>query len=1237
MKRNCSGHYLYFLFAFVICAPMARAQSKEYPSLLWEISGNGLTKPSYLYGTMHVSKKVAFHLSEAFFDDLKSTDVVALETNPETWLSELMTEGMSMMNNNYLRSLLGNYNRSSFYEDAFGFTVPDNKSIQAQIAVEPENVNNLLYRFNGYSGNFEEYTYLDLFIFQSARKSDKKVIPLENFKTSLEMLMKASMPDDDKDQSSYLKKKTVSRNIGDQIEDAYRNGDLDALDSLNKASYTTRNFEKYMIVDRNVIMANHMDSVMRKQSLFTAIGAAHLPGSAGVISLLRKMGYTVKPVTSAVSKKSIRTMDSFEETHTSLNFSTQYASDSSFHVDAPGHLFQMLGIDNMDTYLYTDMVNGSYYMVKRIRNYAGLKGHDAAYETRRIDSILYESIPGKILHRETVKANNGDPGFDIMNRTRRGDLQHYRIYVSDKYISIFKVSGDADYVKRSEVDKFFRSITFKTEASKSNWVTYSPSFGGYELSLPSGYDFTKPGADDYQKERITASDGKNYYMFTRSVLSDDEYIEEDTFELSQLGNNVYKALGYQQPEKKFGTYLSFPEMELTAKEIYGDHYLHLRILTKDQQYYMLACITDNEKQPGEFFNSLKFKDFRHDKMATYTDTTLYFSAKTDYTEAKQSLFESLASAPYLYYGKNKKKAPYEYWTKNKKIESPESAELVYLTVTKCNDYRNEKSPDAFWKRQVDYYKDDASLIIRSRKSYEKDGLPALDLTLCDTNSIKAIIERVLVHNGLLYTLTATIDTVAGPSPWITTFFDTFKPADTLIGKPVFQDKVAEFLQDAASKDSTTRDKVSTLYSKIRFEYKHAAPLMGFIGGADFNNVPLNIKTFLLSQLGYLKDPAIAGFLKKEYPKYADSSSIQLSILKALASQETKEGNAVFLQSLLAESPLSDSQSDVMHIFSPFYDSLKLAPALYPQVLQVTRYDEYKPGVYELMSTLLDSALIKPAAYDASRKEILRDANDELKREFKSEENGSGNSYSKSGNFDYSSLGNNSSSAEQQALMDAMAAAEAAAAAESSGYSADLLINYCNLLAPSYETDPAVKALFAKAFKTRNTDFEIALVSILLKNNLPVPDTTIDNLAKDMKTRVSLYSALKDIHKLDKIKPGYRSQESLVQATIFSDRDTPADSTHLILTRFVQNKDESGLVYFYRSADKDGNKYLHYFAFQPKDSTAFEPHGYSGTKSVYETDNVSEMMDKISYELSLLGRKRVRTEYLNEDYNYSYGD
>ena len=85
-------------------------------SLLWEISGKEMLKPSYLYGTMHVSNKVAYHFKDSFFIALSNVDNVALEMNPELWLEEMM-ESSTYNNLNKLSSLYRtNYN--DFYSKA---------------------------------------------------------------------------------------------------------------------------------------------------------------------------------------------------------------------------------------------------------------------------------------------------------------------------------------------------------------------------------------------------------------------------------------------------------------------------------------------------------------------------------------------------------------------------------------------------------------------------------------------------------------------------------------------------------------------------------------------------------------------------------------------------------------------------------------------------------------------------------------------------------------------------------------------------------------------------------------------------------------------------------------------------------------------------------------------------------------------------------------------------------------
>lgn len=60
--------------------------------------------------------------------------------------------------------------------------------------------------------------------------------------------------------------------------------------------YTSKETKKVMLDDRNSNWVKNMPELMQKESVFFVVGAGHLAGDLGLISLLRKAGYTVKPM-----------------------------------------------------------------------------------------------------------------------------------------------------------------------------------------------------------------------------------------------------------------------------------------------------------------------------------------------------------------------------------------------------------------------------------------------------------------------------------------------------------------------------------------------------------------------------------------------------------------------------------------------------------------------------------------------------------------------------------------------------------------------------------------------------------------------------------------------------------------------------------------------------------------------------------------------------------------------------
>src|SRR5207344_813481 len=81
-----------------------------------------------------------------------------------------------------------------------------------------------------------------------------------------------------------------------KLENAYRQGDLDVLDSIQMLAVVSETFQEKFMYKRNEIQANSIDTILKKNSLFVGVGVAHLPGKKGVIELLRKKGYRLRPI-----------------------------------------------------------------------------------------------------------------------------------------------------------------------------------------------------------------------------------------------------------------------------------------------------------------------------------------------------------------------------------------------------------------------------------------------------------------------------------------------------------------------------------------------------------------------------------------------------------------------------------------------------------------------------------------------------------------------------------------------------------------------------------------------------------------------------------------------------------------------------------------------------------------------------------------------------------------------------
>jgi uncharacterized protein YbaP (TraB family) len=1215
---------IFFFFSTLLSAQ----GTKKYPSLLWKISGNGLKKTSYLYGTMHVSKKLAYHLSDQFFEGIKSVEVVGLETNPATWVENMEKYGMfnsfKLSSSNYAGTI------PNFYKDAFKLTILNNQVYAGMLAFDPDIINGLLYRFNKNKENYEENTYIDLFIYQAAAKWNKNIVSLEDFKTSLVKGKLADFPDEEGENLVYgMKNYKDHYQVYEKIEDAYRRGDLDDLDSLSKLSGRTKNYLKYLLEDRNEIFVHNIDSIIRKSSLFAGVGAAHLPGENGVIELLRKKGYTVEPVSPKISGKSTKVKDNLEHTFKTVPLYRQFTSDSLISFSAPGRLVDILHDETVTFRLYADMANGAYYSMIRLKTLAPLLSYNEAMLKQKIDSLLFENIPGKIISKQEITSNAGWQGFDIINQTRRGDLQRYNIFITDLELIIFKLGGKDDYVKTNDARQFFNSIQF---AKRDNsFREFSPVTKGFSVKVPSNFFYYKAySAQNVGKsEHLTAFDRstKTFYGLIQSYYNDYKTIEEDTFELNVLCNNILKNYDFRNViHRELKKDQGFPVIEFLASDINNDK-IAAKIYIKGVHYYFVYVIgKDKADLNNQFLTSFRLTDFNSvNELKEMTDKDYAFTAKNEFLEDPESLIEEEVAQEYEKNIKTRSNqaSSFDYVFRDKYVYSPSSAEHISIEFEKYNDYDYRDKEDVISKIRRNVVKG-TSCYVDGEKHSEKDGVLKFEFTLKDTGSVRAIRSVIIVKQGVVYELRCPYDTTIGLQGWAKTFMETFQPTEAVIGKDIFENKFTILLNDLQSSDTTVRARADASMAGLAFQKEYLDEFLRVLNTPNFSKISEDSRAALLVNGGVIQDERVIQPYKDLYAAYADSSYLQICIIKGLAYLNTKNSYAAISDLLVKDPPLVGNDITVKDVFAVFYDSLELCKSFFPTMLNLVRFEEYKSSVYELMSLMVRKKIIQPSLYKAHTAELLAEANYELKR------------FNSSANAE-----SNSPKSESELIAALTKAIEKSSgnskrsAASGSGRSEErdnpLIADYAILLCPLYNTNADVKTFFGKLLKTKNNDVLFPVYINMLENGIKIKDSVWNYFSKSSETRLELFNELRRLNHLELFDKTYLSQRALCEAEILNSigieqmyqggGEKGNDELEFITSIEARNKYEKGRIYIFKRPEPRLQQGIEKWTY------AFVPEAGNEITSEVEVLNTSYFTEK-----------DLSQAYVNEllkEFSYSY--
>lgn len=281
-----------FLAGLVSIGALAQSSSN---TLLWKVTGKDLTKPSFLYGTIHMICTVDAELSQNFKQAIQDCEEVYFEVDLDN-LFEIMgaMNQMKMRGDTTLRDLLNDsdYQKVKSYFESKGSMLPFSmlETFKPMLAASTLEQGSL---------PCEKTTMMEQVIMEEAKKSGKKVQGLETMKYQAGILDSIPYSFQARQLVDYISQSGNSdedRQLKTMF-DAYREQDLKKLESLMMDTDPGMSkFSEVLLFHRNQKWVEKLKTLMKEKSLVVAVGAGHLPGEKGVIELLRKEGYKVEPV-----------------------------------------------------------------------------------------------------------------------------------------------------------------------------------------------------------------------------------------------------------------------------------------------------------------------------------------------------------------------------------------------------------------------------------------------------------------------------------------------------------------------------------------------------------------------------------------------------------------------------------------------------------------------------------------------------------------------------------------------------------------------------------------------------------------------------------------------------------------------------------------------------------------------------------------------------------------------------
>jgi uncharacterized protein YbaP (TraB family) len=901
------------------------SQQRTNYSLLWKISGNGLKKPSYLFGTMHVKDKRVFNFSDSVMLALQSCPRFALEVHPDTVMIKMFA---MLQSNDTSRNLEKMFSKDQYdrmakkFKEKHGYSMGKVDPILLESMMQPDD-----------DKPDDQATFIDAHLYGIARTLNKRIFGLETAESQLD---------------TYASGDAIKERILDMLNDDYATGRASGMDEMVKI-YSTGDIDliyKFaeesgtldsVITARNKVMVSSMIKYMRDTALFTAVGAAHLPGPNGVIASLRSAGYNVTKVQASFTGIAGK----YHVDYMKMNWPVYREEESGCSITFPGTAIKntLFGIKNV---VYPDLANGLYYGLSSTPK--GTRDKPAVWKT-----VIAQTMNNLKANKKNIVLKRTDflfenmPCAEILLKNASGYMRMRVLLANDRLFSVY-AGAKVNHLHQPFVDRYLNSFKSFPIAEKPTqpWVAYSNAQGAFTVKFPVQ---PQPMVKEvpYKMQTREVKFIINMYISTDTINAKTYLVRYNDYPEGVLrGSRESVFNGLIEDFKEKGKIISGPvkiwkddyegrEMKFLVNNVY---YTTVRIYLRGNRQYILlkeGTLTDEKKAniKDPFFDSFKFIPYAGPVFYAYQPDSSNFKVQ-------------LLSKPYILPDsvKNFNTHLTDYITCFS--TDPNSGMVYQFEDAKISHYYRVDGVDSLYKSTIEELRDYRDSTIKV-DTVTLAGIKGREVLTVDTSSNIKKRTRIFISGEDMFVLTSKSDSPALFDKTSDAFYNSFELKYPSKKIDLASSKAEKICLDLASPDSITRKKAKGALSFYKFKpdelnYVYDALKKNY---AD-DTVAKGARCLLVKQLEAVNNDTTIQVLSALYPGLEGKDQLRGAILETVPRINKKTGYDAYLKLLLTGQALKLTY--MYGIFRPFNDSVSFAAEHFGLLLPYLKNDGYRSHI-----------------------------------------------------------------------------------------------------------------------------------------------------------------------------------------------------------------------------------------------------------------------------------------------------